>query len=342
TVGKYAHSLIKFDLSSLPANATIISATLSLWTSADLSNIDSAIQIYRLKTPFVEGQVTWNRSATGMNWQSPGASGINDREMSSIGSIIILANEPLNTEKQIGLDPVKIQEWVNGSIPNNGFILVADTKLDDRFNYKTSETSNAGQRPRLVIQYTTDEQTLNALSNIPTATPTNVPDSATPTPTETFMPLTSTPTIIPATNTPMPTETVAPSTETPAPSVEVTYDNTDPGFVYSPEWTDQDNTSAFGSSFKQTTENAASVTFTFSGTSFSLLYTGGPAFRSMDVYVDDLLVGKIDQKTDSQTYQLRWDYTGQLEFGPHILKLVFSTDDTTSGTTGSIDAVIIR
>ena len=38
-------SLIKFDLSSIPANATITSATLSLWTSNDLSDNDRTIEI---------------------------------------------------------------------------------------------------------------------------------------------------------------------------------------------------------------------------------------------------------------------------------------------------------
>jgi hypothetical protein len=334
TANKYAHGLIKFDLSSLPANATIVSATLSLWTSGDLSNTNRTIQVYRLKNPFVEGQVTWNRSATGVNWQVAGASGAKDKETNAIGSVLILANESLNTEKQIGLDPAKIQELVNGTFTNNGFILIADTELDDRFNYKTSDTSNTVQRPKLLIQYTVGEQMSNTLSTIPSATPTSAPASATPAPTETIV-------VLP-TNTPAPTETEVLPTESPVPSVEVTYDHTDPGFAYSPEWTEQDNASAVGGSFKQATENGSSATFTFEGQSFSVLYTGGPAFRSMDVYIDDVLVGSINQKTGSRTYQLRWDYTGQLEPGSHVLKLVFITDDTTSSTKGSIDAVIVR
>lgn len=330
TANKYAHGLIKFDLSSLPANATIVSATLSLWTSGDLSNTNRTIQVYRLKTPFVEGQVNWNRSASGVNWQVAGAKGAKDKETNAIGSVLILANESLNTEKQIGLDPAKIQELVNGTYTNNGFILIADTELDDRFNYKTSDTSNAVQRPKLVIQYVVGEQ-LNTLSNIPDAIATTAP---------TIMPT--------ITATSVPTETVVLPTETPVPTqasvtpVEVTYDNTDAGFAYSPEWTNNGDSVAYDGSFNQTTENGASATLTFEGTSFSVLYTGGPAFRSMDVYVDDVLVGSINQKADGRTYQLRWDYTGQLEPGSHVLKLVFVTDNTSGDTKGSLDAVIIR
>jgi hypothetical protein len=147
-------SLIKFDLSSIPANATITSATLSLWTNVDYANNNRLIRVYRLKVPFSELQATWSIRATGSNWQSTGASGTNDRESVDIGSLQILANEPLNTEKQISLSTVLIQELVNGTFVNNGFIIVADTELDDAFTYKTSDHATADQRPKLVIQYT--------------------------------------------------------------------------------------------------------------------------------------------------------------------------------------------
>lgn len=46
---KTARGLVKFDLSSIPANATITTATLSLWTAKDLSNNTRSIRVYRLK-----------------------------------------------------------------------------------------------------------------------------------------------------------------------------------------------------------------------------------------------------------------------------------------------------
>lgn len=176
--------------------------------------------------------------------------------------------------------------------------------------------------------------------------------SASPTPT--VLPATATATLAPATSTPevqptittQPTETPIPATETPAPtepptvSNEVMIDSTDPAFVYSPEWVDESKSGAYQGSFKMTTTNGASVTFPFSGTSFSILYTGGPAFRSMDVYVDDILVGSINQQVGSRTYQLRWDYTGTLEAGAHILKLVFVSNGDSNR--GSVDAILIR
>jgi len=126
-----------------------------------------------------------------VNWQTPGASGANDRENADIGSIQILANEPLNTEKQIALAPAKIQELVSGAFTNNGFIVVADTELNDRFNYRTSDHGTASQRPKLVVQYT-----LPPITSTPTSTATAAfTPTATHTPTATPSPThTSTPT----------------------------------------------------------------------------------------------------------------------------------------------------
>jgi hypothetical protein len=145
--------------SRIPSNATITSATLSLWTSNDLSDNDRTIRVYRLKVPFNETEVTWNESASGVSWQSAGASGANDRESTDIGSVLVLQNEANGTEKQISLDTAKIQELVSGAFTNHGFIIIADTELNDRFNYKSSDASTASNRPKLVIEYTTSSAT---------------------------------------------------------------------------------------------------------------------------------------------------------------------------------------
>lgn len=180
TTNSTGRTLIKFDLSSIPADATIISATLSLWTSRDLSSNDTTVNIYRLKVPFSETESNWNSSATGVNWQTAGASGVNDRESISIGSVLIPANELLDAEKQISIDPAKVQEMLNGTFTNNGFILTTTSELDDRFDFKSSTTSTASQRPRLVIQYTSPSITPTStitptLTNTPTLAPTATP-----------------------------------------------------------------------------------------------------------------------------------------------------------------------
>lgn len=118
------------------------------------------------------------------------------------------------------------------------------------------------------------------------------------------------------------------------------YDNKDGAFVYSAGWVEEVKDYAIGGSFAQTSTNGSSVTFSFTGQAFSIIYKGGPSYRKMDVYIDDVLVGTIDERHDTSTYKARWDFPGQLLLGPHTLKLVFVT--TSSSTNGSVDAVLVR
>ena len=49
-----------------------------------------------------------------------------------------------------------IQEMLDGTFTNHGFLLATNAELNDRFDFKTSDvgSSLASQRPKLVIQYT--------------------------------------------------------------------------------------------------------------------------------------------------------------------------------------------
>jgi len=189
----------------------------------------------------------------------------------------------------------------------------------------------------------------------PTASPTEPPVTQTPEPTTspTEPPATQTseptasPTEPPATQTPEPTAspTAAPTTsplptETPAPSkTTVTYDNADPAFIYSGNWSIVKNKSAFKGSFMRTTNNDASITFTFTGQSFSILYIASPKYGNVNVYVDGTLAGSFSQQALKTLYRQHWDYPGQLTSGTHELKLVFNGP---SKAQASFDGVIVN
>ena len=191
----------------------------------------------------------------------------------------------------------------------------------------------------------------------PTATPTQPPATQTPEPTAspTQPPATQTPeptaspTQPPATQTPEPTAspTAAPTTqpvaplptETPAPATTtITYDNTDPAFVYSTSWSTVKNKSAYNKSFMRTTSKGSSVTFTFTGQSFSILYTANPKYGNVNVYVDGVMAGSFSQQALRTLYQQHWDYPGQLTSGTHELKLVFNGPKKAQA---SLDGVIV-
>jgi hypothetical protein len=138
---------------------------------------------------------------------------------------------------------------------------------------------------------------------------------------------TSTPTAV------LPTATL-PATS--LPGAEITYDDTDSAFVFSPDWQDFAAPEAYNGSYKATPTHGASIKLDFTGRSFSLIYTDGPNYRRMSVYVDGVLVETLYRKTNTIKYQQRWDYPAQLTPGAHTIELVFVNGY------GSLDAVIVR
>ena len=120
-----------------------------------------------------------------------------------------------------------------------------------------------------------------------------------------------------------------------------TYDDKNSLFVYSAGWTSVSAVNAYSGSNMETTRNGATVTFPFTGQSFSILHKGGMRFSKFDVYVDGTLVATMNQNLAAATFQQRWDYPVQLSPGKHTLKLVFKVTSSDINR-GSVDAVIVR
>jgi hypothetical protein len=187
---------------------------------------------------------------------------------------------------------------------------------------------------------------------MPTSTNTLVPPADPPTETSTPAIFTSTPVPptatwtplpVPASRTPTVTAELPPTGQPPSqPATETVYDDKDSAFAFSSNWQNINKRQAYKRSYKETTSNGSFVTLGFTGSSFSVLYKTGREYRTIDVYVDGVLVGSINERDWREAYQQRWNYPGQLTPGFHTLKLVFVTTNQKDRTKGSIDAVIVR
>jgi hypothetical protein len=142
--------LIKFDLTDLPANAAIISATLSLYCIADESNNARTCRVYRVKRDWSEAQATWTIWKTSNNWSTAGGFHANDCEQTDIGTRAFSATETLNEFKAFTLTPTTKADLDLG----NGWLIKMDTESDDAYQFTTRE-GTAANRPKLVIVYTT-------------------------------------------------------------------------------------------------------------------------------------------------------------------------------------------
>ena len=162
SVGDIRRTLIQFDLSSIPAGSTIITAQLKLYDQGtDLTNNARTMSIYRLKRSWVENQATWNVYSTGNSWSTAGAINTSDSENSSVGSIS-MPNPPVSGYVTITISTTPIQEWLDGTFANNGFLIYMATEADDMHRFDSRNETN---KPQLIISYT-QSITLNLTENL--------------------------------------------------------------------------------------------------------------------------------------------------------------------------------
>jgi hypothetical protein len=175
--------VVYFDVSSIPAGATVIDARLWLYASHYKSHAqDPTVSVYGLKRSWAEMETTWNLARTGTNWASAGADDTSaDRDAVASGSAVLSTT---NTWYEFDVSALA-QGWVSGSRPNHGMILVA-TGNTVEMSFWSSEYSIANVRPKLVVQYVMGGASTPLPSSTPNVTATAGP---TPTPTHTQSPL---------------------------------------------------------------------------------------------------------------------------------------------------------
>jgi len=142
-------TLLRWDISQIPENAIVESASLTL----DVFNPSgSSYDIFALYSPWVEAEVTWQEYRAGMAWESAGGLGGSDRgslSLSSISPSTGLFTVALN-EAGIAI----VQSWVDGAVNNNGFI-IANTSASDGADFYSSESTSF--HPRLTLVYSLAE-----------------------------------------------------------------------------------------------------------------------------------------------------------------------------------------
>jgi hypothetical protein len=140
--GGDVYAALRWDLSSIPAEATVSSAKVTLNVSDPTSRTFSA---YELKRAWNEGQVNWNQAATGVPWATAGAKGATDR-----GSQIASVSPPTVAPYTFTVPASVVQAWLSAPSSNNG-ILIAHTTNADGFSFGSREGTTP---PKLTLTYT--------------------------------------------------------------------------------------------------------------------------------------------------------------------------------------------
>lgn len=145
--GRDTKVLVKWDLSSM-TDTGVVGASLSFNVVDGTTN---TYQIYQVRRPWVEGEVTWNSAANGISWATAGAEGSTDRGTTSLGTMTSTnAGQRTFTLNASGVAVVK--GWVKGTIPNYGFILLNAANTNG-LDFSSSEAATVSQRPKLTVIY---------------------------------------------------------------------------------------------------------------------------------------------------------------------------------------------
>jgi hypothetical protein len=172
--------LIKFNLSSIPANANVISATLYLYSQDNKT--DQITSLYRLTSNWNESTVTWQ------SWTLPGG------DFDSGTSYFTFLPTQNNCMLTMDIKNL-VQGWVNDTYPNYGLMLYS-TGPNHIIKYTSKEDSATSEHPKLDIVYSIPTNTptmtftptvTHTMTYTTTPTPTNTP-TWTSTPTVTFTP----------------------------------------------------------------------------------------------------------------------------------------------------------
>jgi hypothetical protein len=150
--------LVKFDLSTIPANASVVNATLYLTVVADAADNTRTMGAYRVKRNWDESQATWNIYSGWSQWATAGASGTDDIDGTAMGSVTVPANAAYGDVIEIQLSHNEVTKLIDGTYANYGWLFKMDTEINDKHDYASSTSTIPSHRPRLVLEYTTATQ----------------------------------------------------------------------------------------------------------------------------------------------------------------------------------------
>jgi hypothetical protein len=179
--------LLQFDVSILPTNVEVISATLRLFAASCSDPAGVMVNAYGIKRPWVISEATWLNATAGTAWEVPGCGGETDREMAPTSSVNVTSGDTYYTLDMTAL----ARRWVADPSTNHGLLLQASLDGSAYCTFTSSDQTEDPpywkhrQRPKLELVVRLPEAAATATPT-PTVTATEVT-----TPTATATPTTS-------------------------------------------------------------------------------------------------------------------------------------------------------
>jgi len=134
--------LVRFDVSAVPAGATVVSAVLRTYAHDFFGNKDSPVSVFQVTDPWDEATSTWN--STGGEPFDPA---------SPLDTLAV--DWGATGWKEWSVPTGLIHEWIDGVTPNHGLLLEYEgTKKQQRMKLYSRESGIVTLFPQLVLVYT--------------------------------------------------------------------------------------------------------------------------------------------------------------------------------------------
>jgi len=163
---KKNRALIRFDVAaSLPSNAIVTSASLTLTLVASATTTNLWFSLHKVLQEWSESAVTWtNRLSPPAPWNTPGAAPPSDYS-GSISQSNLITSGSVPAVFTFESNPAMIadvQSWLNNPAQNFGWILVCELEELERSvkKFASSERVTETNRPYLQVQFTLPDSPL--------------------------------------------------------------------------------------------------------------------------------------------------------------------------------------
>jgi len=188
-------ALLRFDVSSIPSQATVLQARLYLYATVNTNPAELDALIFRVLRPWQEMETTWLQAQAGTPWAAPGANGAGaDRAVQPTDRITLTTRFTWVSADVTSLT----QYWVSNPGQNYGLLLQPTGTGDSanvQYTIASSQYPDPTLRPILEVTYivlpgggATATPTVPSATSTPTVTSTPSEPTATATPSATATP----------------------------------------------------------------------------------------------------------------------------------------------------------
>jgi hypothetical protein len=156
--GSPMRAMVKFDLSSIPANATITAVSMTITEIKENSFSDTDYELHRILQNWNAAETTWNSRAAATAWNEAGLGSGTDYASTASGTITATVSgfgpHTFTSNNNLVAD---VQAWINDPSANNGWFFkpaVDAGQNGRRWGSTTTAQSGSGNAASLTVTFT--------------------------------------------------------------------------------------------------------------------------------------------------------------------------------------------